>query len=175
MLWSVLSWLKTGEACIGRPCNGGFWLLTLPVNSVFALTQVKLAIGNFTAFLKQSEYFGYLWFVKGSLPFHRHDCGGFHVSSYQAKFASHTRDHHIVFPVHSMVLKNATKCFVACYLVHTMLPNYCWVTRISAQTLGWNFGKINPMKWIENSSVFLYTMPYKKETKRHGNLCTSQI
>ena len=57
--------------------------------------------------------------------------GGFHVTSYQANFASHpTRDRHVGFLLHGRVLENTTKCLVTFYLVHITIPNYDRVTRI---------------------------------------------
>ena len=40
--------------------------------------------------------------------------------------------------LHSLVLENTTKCPRTLHLVHIIIPNYNRVTRILAQTLGWN-------------------------------------
>ena len=65
---------------------------------------------------------------------------GFHVTSYQANFASHhTRNRHVSFRFTRAVLENTTKCSVTFYLVHTTIPNYNSMTRILAHTLDGNF------------------------------------
>ena len=55
---------------------------------------------------------------------------------------------------HVTVLGKATECSITFYLVHTTLPNYNWVTRISAHTHSYEIS--NPsMKKIESSNAFL--------------------
>ena len=44
----------------------------------------------------------------------------------------------LVSSPHRMVLSKATKYFITFNLVHTTLPNYNWVIRISAHTFAWN-------------------------------------
>ena len=62
--------------------------------------------------------------------------GSFHVMSYQANFASHKlATAMLVSCSHVMVLGKATKYSITFYLVHTTLPNYNRVTRLSAHTL----------------------------------------
>ena len=71
----------------------------------------------------------------------------------------------MVSSLHGAVLENTTKCPVTFYLVHTIIPNYNWVTKILAHThlagilIPWN------QKFQAFFVVYHYTAPYKKETK----------
>ena len=74
----------------------------------------------------------------------------------------------LVSSSHSMVLENTTKCSVTFYSVHTKIPNYEWQEYQHTHSV-----KIlnTSMKWIKSSPVFLlYTLLYKKETKRCGKI-----
>ena len=86
---------------------------------------------------------------------HNHAIEGSHVMSYQANFASHhTPNCHVGFLSHGAVLENTIKCPKTFYLVHTTIPNYNWVTRISAHT----FNSVEILilsKLIKSSSILL--------------------
>ena len=78
-------------------------------------------------------------------------CGtieGFHVTSYQANFASHrTFDRHVGFLRPWRGIGKHKKMSETFYLAHTTIPNYNGVTRILAHTLMWNFKscyEVNP-------------------------------
>ena len=61
--------------------------------------------------------------------------GGFHVTSYQANFASHcTRNCHVGFLLACDGIGKNTKCSITFYLVPTTLPNYNQMTILSAHT-----------------------------------------
>ena len=67
---------------------------------------------------------------------------GFHVTSYQANFASHhTRNRHVgfFFTWSDIGKYNKMSRYFLFSSVHTIIPNYNWVTRILANTLSWNF------------------------------------
>ena len=66
--------------------------------------------------------------------------GGFHVTWYQANFASHhTRNCHVGFLFTCDGIGESDKCSITFYSVYTTLPIFNRVTRISAHPLRWNF------------------------------------
>ena len=74
--------------------------------------------------------------------------GGFYVTSYQLKQILQVivlGTAMLVSCSHVKVQGKATKCTITFYLVHTTLPNYNRVTRISTHThtLGWNFKSLH--------------------------------
>ena len=71
----------------------------------------------------------------------------------------------LVSSLHSLVLENTTKHPRTFHLSYIIIPNYNWVTRILARTLGWIWNSV--MKWIQNNSVFCCFSPYR--TVQNGN------
>ena len=67
---------------------------------------------------------------------------------------------------HSPVLENTTKCSVSFQLVHTTIPNYNWMTRISAHTPSWNF-KSFYAAW-SFSNFFLSSQYRAVQKENHG-------
>ena len=82
---------------------------------------------------------------------------GFHVTSYQANFASHlTRDRHVSFlSPHSGIGKKNQMSQNPFYLVYITVPNYNWVTRILAHTLSCTKGTQEAWRTCARISTYL--------------------
>ena len=82
----------------------------------------------------------------------------------------------LVSSLHGTVMENITKCSITFYLVHITIPNYNWVKRIAAHTLGSNFKSFHEENWNSSISlfVFLHTTLYTRETKSYGKIISMQ-
>ena len=96
----------------------------------------------------------------------------FHVTSYQANFATHhSCDRHVGFLFQrSGIGKHKRMCYKFIFLsssYHNIIPTYNWVTRI--YTFDWNFKSFYKVNQKYQRVLFRYTAPYKKETKAGRN------
>ena len=95
---------------------------------------------------------------------------GFHVTSLQAIFASHhTRDRHVgfIFTWSGIGKYNKTSWNFLFDSYHG--PNYKWVTRISAYTLGWNFNSFRKVyQKFKRFFVFFFSILRHTERKPSG-------
>ena len=101
----------------------------------------------------------------------------FHVTLYQANFASHhTRNRHVGFLSQGVALEYTLKCPITFYLFHTTIPNYNWVKRASTNTLSWNFNSFYEVNQVQTFFVvFLYTATFIKETKWRGKITHAYV
>ena len=85
----------------------------------------------------------------------------------QANFTSHhTRDHHIGFLFTRSGIGKYNKCPRTFYLVLTTIPNYNWVTRISAHTFCWNFNSFHEVKF--KCVLLIFSIPHHTKRKPSG-------
>ena len=101
---------------------------------------------------------------------------GFHVTSYKANFSSHpTRDHHVGFLLHGIGKCNKMSCYFLYSSNHItkLLPsdkNIKTHTQLKFQILLWSKSKVTA-----GFVAFLYTAPYKMETRRWGKIVCVKV
>ena len=80
----------------------------------------------------------------------------------------------LVSSPHCLALENTIKCPTTFHIVHIIIPNYNWVTRILAQTLRWNLKSsygMNKKKIACFFVVFLLTVLCKRKPRSGAKSC----
>ena len=117
--------------------------------------------------------------VSKSVTTSAHIIESFHVTSYEANFASHhTCDCHVGFLLAWRGIGKHNKMPHYFYLVHTTISNYNRVTKISAHTPVGNFKsfcevnqKFKHFCFFFVFLFFLYTTPYKRKPNGKAKSC----
>ena len=78
----------------------------------------------------------------------------------------------LVSSLQGAVLENTTKS-VTFYLVHTTIPNYNWVTRILANTLGGNFNSFYEVNQKFKRFLLFFSIPRHTKRKPSGGAKSS--
>ena len=75
----------------------------------------------------------------------------------------------LVSSLHGAVLENRTKCPVTFYLLHTIIPNYNWVTRVLAHTLSCSFNSFYEVNQkLKRFLLFFSIRPIEKGNQGGG-------